>query len=104
MSCSSSTTRMSRAINRSPLKYVCGGSIGRLAAGTLGRRIAGEKQRRARPTFGRSGEVEFATVLLDDLLDDREAETGALLAGRHVGLHDPHAFLRQAHAVVGHAH
>ena len=45
--------------------------------------------------------VRSPAVLLHDLCDDREAEAGALLARRHVGLEQPLAvFLRQADAVV----
>src|SRR5688572_12558881 len=101
MSCSSSTTRMSSAINRSPLKYACAASFGCLAAGARGGRLAGETQRRAGSAFGRGGEIELAAVLLDDLLDDREAEPGALVARGYVRFHDPHSFLRQTDAVVG---
>ena len=34
-------------------------------------------------------ELDAAVVLVDDLLDDREAEAGALRLGRHVGLERP---------------
>src|SRR3990170_1364177 len=95
MSRSSSTIRMSSAIARSPCKCR---SFGGLAA--LGERVAGETQRDARsPAIG-GGEGHVAAVLLDDLVDDREPEPGALVARRHIGLDDALAILRQAHAVV----
>src|SRR3546814_10275482 len=42
-------------------------------------------------------------MLLDDLLDDREAETGPALARRHIGFGDRIARLGQPDAVVGDA-
>src|SRR3954462_9357370 len=45
-------------------------------------------------------ELDLAEMLLDDLLDDGEAEAGALGAGGHVGLGHPRPFGRQADAGV----
>src|SRR6056297_1941692 len=42
-----------------------------------------------------------AAMFLDDLLDDRQAQPGALLARCHVGLEQPRAVLRKADAVIG---
>src|SRR5690606_10578642 len=103
MSCSSSTTRMSSAINRSPSKVLFPLSFRSLAAGSDARRVASETHDRSRAAAFREGKAEFAAVLLDDLLYAREAETGALLPGRHVGLHDADALLRQPDAVIGDA-
>jgi hypothetical protein len=47
------------------------------------------------------GEGDRAEMLLDDLLDDREAEPGAAAAGGHIGLDDAVALDRQPDAVVG---
>ena len=47
------------------------------------------------------GEGDRAEMLLDDLLDDREAEAGAARARRHIGLDDAVALGGQADAVVG---
>src|SRR5690606_22731617 len=45
-------------------------------------------------------EVEFAIMLLDDLLDDRESQPGAALPRRHMGFGDRIAGLRQPDPVV----
>jgi hypothetical protein len=46
-------------------------------------------------------ELEPPAVVLDDLLDDSEAEAGALLARRHIGLEQPLPVLaRQTPAIV----
>ena len=67
-------------------------------------RVAGNHMR-ARARRARAGCVEqldAAAMLLHDLADDREAEAGAPLARRHVGLEQPLAVLaREALAVVG---
>src|SRR5512139_2606082 len=102
MSRSSSTTRMSSAINRTPMSLQLR-SFGGLAAGSHGHRLAGETQDRARAAAWCRSKGEIAAMLLDDLLDDRESEASALLARRHVGLEDAHPTLRQADAVVGYA-
>ena len=49
---------------------------------------------------GRRHQLERAVVLLDDLLDDRQAEAGALRAMGDVGLEQPLRLVRQAGAVV----
>ena len=62
------------------------------------------KQAPIRPVGVGFGVDQFdrAAVLFDDLGDDGEAEAGALLARRHIGLEQPMAvFLRPALAVVG---
>ena len=46
-------------------------------------------------------ELDLAEMLLDDLLDDGEAEAGALGAGGHIGLGHPRPLGRQADAGVG---
>src|SRR4051794_24364226 len=88
---------MSSAINHTPSKSFRG--LCRRAAG-----LAGEAQDHARAAALQRREVKLAAVLLDDLLDDREAQAGAFLARRHVGLEDTLAALRQAHAVVADGH
>src|SRR3546814_164896 len=61
-----------------------------------------ERQRHARPLPRRIvRKFKFTIMLLDDLLDDREAETGPALARRHIGLSDRIARLGQPDAVVG---
>src|SRR5690606_39385903 len=99
MSCSSSTTRMSSAINRSPSKVLAPLSFRRLASGGDPRRVARKAQDRPRAAAVREGKTEFAAVLLDDLLDDRETEAGARLVRRHVGLHYGHPHLPEPNAV-----
>ncbi len=42
-----------------------------------------------------------AAMFLDDLLDDGQAQPGALTAGRHIGFKQPCAVLGQAYAIVG---
>src|SRR6185369_6552052 len=95
MSRSSSTIRISSAIG-SPFSFGCFGRALALGEG-IARKIEGHHRAAA---LGRS-EGHFAAMFLDDLLDDGEAETGALLARGHVGLGDPLAVLRQTDPVVG---
>src|SRR3954451_9197598 len=46
-------------------------------------------------------QFEHAAMVLDDLLDDRQAKAGALFARRHIGLEQPLAILaRQTLAIV----
>ena len=75
----------------------------RHAAG-VGHRVASEAQGHARAAARSGREVHFAAMLLDDLLDDREAQAGALFAGRDVRFQIAHAALRQANSVVADAH
>src|SRR5690606_1980392 len=91
---SSSTTRMSRAIGRTP----CHASFGGLAP--LRRRFAREPQGHASAAPFGGCENHLPPMFLDDLVDDREAKARALLARRDVGLHDTIAILRQTDAVV----
>src|SRR5689334_10346512 len=94
MSASSSTIRMSCAMDDRP----------RLGFDALRRRLldpAGEHETDARAAARRILEPELAAVILHDLLDDRQAEAGALGAGRDVGLGQAIAPLdRQPLAVV----
>ena len=55
-----------------------------------------------RPAAGPVEKGDLAQMLLDDLLDDREAEAGAAHAGRHIGLGQPLAVLGEADAGVEH--
>src|SRR3990167_11414341 len=60
-----------------------------------------ERQRDARPLPRRIvRKLEFAIMLLDDLLHDREAQSGAALPRRHIGFGDGITRLRQADPVV----
>src|SRR5260221_9940453 len=46
---------------------------------------------------------QLAVVLVDDLLDDRQAEARAARLGGHIGLENPrHHLLRKTAAIVGH--
>src|SRR6056297_3961626 len=58
---------------------------------------------RARAECRRILKRQRATMFLDDLLDDRQAQPGALFACCHVGLEEARAILWQAHAIVGDA-
>src|SRR3546814_1082538 len=61
-----------------------------------------ERQGHARPLPRRIvRKFKFAIMLLDDLLDDREAEAGAALPRRHIGFGDRVARLGQPDTVVG---
>ena len=58
---------------------------------------------RARNLLGRVAQLEAAAMFFENAADDGEAEAGALLARRHIGLEQARAvFLRQADAVVDH--
>src|SRR6476619_6310824 len=94
MSCSSSTTRMSSAINE--FLWL---SFRRLGGGRFG--FAGKVQRRLGAAAVGRGKGNVAAVLLDDLLDDREAQAGAVLARGHVRFENVLAAFGQANPVVG---
>src|SRR4249920_1550214 len=94
MPTSSSTIRISRACTIRVLES--GGSRG------AGRGHRGKNQRDARTARRGVLDRDAAAMLVDDLLDDREAETGALGFRRHVRLERvlDHVVL-EAGAVVG---
>ena len=102
MSCSSSTIRISSAIRHHRHRVL----IIRTAVRRFVRRRSGRarprrsEMRTSVPPPDRSSEGDLAAMFLDDLLDDREAEPGALRARRHIGFGDPVAVLRQADAGV----
>src|SRR3546814_5282088 len=52
------------------------------------------------PATGRIFKSDFAEMLLDDLLDDRETQPRTLLPGRHVRFDDPVALRGQSNTVV----
>src|SRR3546814_7660164 len=54
------------------------------------------------PATGRIFKSDFAEMLLDDLLYDRETQPRTLLPGRHVRFDDPVALRRQSNTVVLH--
>ena len=57
----------------------------------------------ARDFVRRIAQFDAPAMLFQNAADDGEAEAGALLARRHIGLEQPRAvFLRQADAVVDH--
>src|SRR5436309_8649388 len=70
------------------------------AASQLGERVAIEDHPHQRAAAGRILELDLAEMLLDDLLDDGEAEPGALGAGGHIGFGHPRPFDREADAGV----
>ena len=82
--------------------------FGRFGLGVAGSAFGGEAQPHPGAALAglllrRIAQLDPAAVLFEDAADDGEAEAGALLAGRHVGLEQPVAvFLRQADAVVDH--
>src|SRR5215213_5932323 len=93
MSRSSSTIRMSSAIMRSPLVGIgldLNVSFGGRLTVTLGgaTRVAGKAHCDNGSAPGRGGERHLAAVLLDDLVDDRQAQAGALVARGHVRFED----------------
>src|SRR5690606_1037011 len=100
MSCSSSTTRISSAINSTPVETKMR-SFGGLAPRAGRQWLAGEAQGGARAPARGGGEADLSAVLLDDLLHDREAKAGALLARGHIRLDDVLPPLRQPDPVVG---
>src|SRR3546814_3931609 len=71
-------------------------------AGQRPKPVGMQGQRHARPLPRRIiREFHLAIMLFDDLLDDREAQPGAALPRRHIGLGDRVARLRQPDSVVG---
>src|SRR5689334_3045205 len=103
MSASSSTTRTSIAILRSFRFRTCSlrrPFVLRRIRNQLSERILIERQAHARTAAGAIFQRYRPGMLLDDALDDREAEAGAARARRHIGLGQPVAVGRQADAGV----
>src|SRR5579872_956384 len=95
MSVSSSTTRMSCAMGALPFDAFGFSGVGDACI------AAHEQQRHTRPAAAAILEMQFAAMVFHDLLDDRQAETGATGARRDVWLGQAIALLvRQADAVV----
>ena len=98
MSASSSTTRTSAAMH-----LVLQLSRSRPRPRRVDRAPMAGRRRMARAP-GRSrgvGQLQLAAMVFQDAFDDRQAQAGALLAGRHIGLGQPVAVLgRQADAIV----
>src|ERR1700730_10900180 len=104
MSRSSSTMRMSWAMTLQTVRDGLSGSLCGCRMRSSRRdflRVTPEYQTDARTATLAVIKPAITAVIFHDLLDDREAEAGALAAGRHVRLGEPLApLLRQAFAVV----
>src|SRR5882757_2893330 len=104
MSRSSSTIRISWAMTLQTVRCVLGGSLSCCCMQSARRdlpRIASEYQTDARTATFTVSERKLSTVILHDLLDDREAKTGPLAPRRDIWLgHALAAFARKSPAVV----
>src|SRR5262249_18708334 len=106
MSSSSSTIRMSDAISDLfSFSFFCrlGFAGGRRCALPDGQENRDHGAAAAVEIGRRVVQLEMAAMVLDDLLDDREAQARPLLPGGHIGLEQPLAILaRQTLAIVDH--
>ena len=73
-----------------------------LPVAVLGERIACKSHRYARAAGLDRGERHFTAVFLDDLVDDRQTQTGAFFARGHIRFENVDPVLRQPNSVILH--